>query len=273
MQQQARNLWLVALCVLLLLLAASLYADKVYVPPQPPPKMIYTIKGPVVLYDDAAPGDLITAPNLGTIYYLNQDGKRVVFPDEQTFLSWYGDFGAVKTITQERLESFPLSGRNATIRPGTWLIKIQTAPEVYLIGFQKTLYALSGEAQAIELFGADWSKRVSDVPEYFFSNYDEGLPLAGADVLPAGVVYRAQSNNQTYIITPEGQRAINADGLSANHFAERFIITLPEPLNRVFSGPTVTRFEPRLGSPDSLEQAADRGPADLQTNGRTTEAG
>ncbi len=188
---------LVAACVLSLLLAASLYADKVYVAPKAPPKMIYTIKGPVVLYDDASPGDLITAPNLGTIYYLNHEGKRVVFPDEQTFLTWYPDFSSVKTVTQEKLESFPLSGRNATIRPGTLLIKIQTAPQAYLIGFQKTLYALASEKQALELFGTDWAKRIVDVPEYFFVNYDEGIELRDAAALPAGFIYRAASNNQT----------------------------------------------------------------------------
>lgn len=270
--EDGRKILLVAACVLSLLLAASLYADKVYVAPKAPPKMIYTIKGPVVLYDDAAPGDLITAPNLGTIYYLNHDNKRVVFPDEQTFLSWYPDFSEVKTVTKEKLESFPLSGINATIRPGTLLIKIQSAPQVYLIGFQKTLYALKGEQQALELFGADWAKRVVDLPEYYFVNYDEGIELSGAALLPAGIVYRALSNHQTYLLTPDGQRAINDEGLKANHVSERFIISLPQPLDLPFSGPTVTNFEPRWGSPDTLEQAADRGPSDLNTGDRATEA-
>ncbi len=270
--EDRRKLWLVAACVLSLLLAASLYADKVYVAPKAPPKMIYTVKGPVVLYEDAAPGELITAPNLGTIYYLNHDNKRVVFPDEQTFLSWYPDFSGVKTITQEKLESFKLSGLNATVRPGTLLIKIQTAPQVYIVGFQKTLYSMASEKQAVELFGTDWAKRVVDVPEYFFVNYDEGVELGGADTLPAGVVYRAQSNNQTYLLTTNGQRAINEEGLQANHFSERFIISLPEPLDRPLVGPTVTGFEPRWGSPDTLEQAADRGPSDTDTADRATEA-
>lgn len=272
MTEAVRNKYLVGACLLTLLLAVSLYADKVYQAPKPPPRMIYTIKGPVVLYDTAQPGELITAPNLGTIYYLNHEGKRVVFPDEQTFLSWYPDYTAVKTIPQEVLESFPLSGRNATIRPGTYLIKIQSAPFVYLIGFQKTLYPLRDEEQAIEAFGGEWSSRLLDIPEYFFVNYDEGIEWGGIELLPAGFVYTAQSNNATYLITAEGQRLINEAGLAANHFNPRFILTLAEPLDRPLSGPTVEAFEPRWGSPDIVEQYVDIGPADVKTGGRETEA-
>ena len=145
---------LVAACALALLLAAGLYADMVYVPPEAPPEIIYTVKGPVMLHKKAQAGELITAPNLGTIYYLNRDLKRVVFPDEQTFLSWYPDFSEVKTIPQELLESFPLSGRNATIRPGTFLVTIPSSPQVWMIGFPNSLFWLAdGEEQVKTLFG------------------------------------------------------------------------------------------------------------------------
>lgn len=270
---QTRKIWLVAGCVLSLLAAAGLYADKVYEPPQPPPRMIYTIKGPVVLHETAQNGDLVTAPNLGTIYYINTDGKRVVFPDEQTFLSWYPDFSSVKTISLEVLESFPLSGRNATIRPGTLLIKIQSAPFVYLIGFQKTLFSLASEQQAQAIFGDAWQERVVDVPEYFFVNYDDGIVLPDISTLPGGFVYRAESNDTTYIVTPEGQRVIDEQGLQANHINERFVVHRAEPLDLPLSGPTVSGYEPRWGSPDTLEQINDRGPQDFDTAGKSTEAG
>ncbi len=271
--QDARKSLLVAACLVAIILAAATYADMVYVAPTAPPQMIYTIKGPVVLYEDAQAGDIITAPNLGTLYYLNQDRKCVVFPDEQTFLSWYPDFSGVKTVTQEKLESFPLSGRNATIRPGTLMVKIQSAPFVYLIGFQKTLYSLKSEEQAVELFGADWSSRVVDIPEYYFVNYDYGIELSGIESLPAGFVYRATSNQQVYLITPEGQRLIDEAGLLANHIADRFILTFEQPLDLPLAGPTISTPEPRWSSPDTVEQAQDQGPKDLETAGYQTEAG
>ena len=104
-----------------------------------PPNIIYTIKGPVVLHDHAQSGELITAPNLGTIYYLNNKQERLVFHDEQTYLSWYKDVKAVKTIPLDTLEKYPLSGRNATIRPGTYLITIPSSPQVWLIGHPNTV--------------------------------------------------------------------------------------------------------------------------------------
>lgn len=264
---------LVGACVLVFLVAAGLYADMVYKAPEAPPKVIYTIKGPVVLHETAQAGDLVTAPNLGTIYYLNNDLKRVVFPDEQTFLSWYPDYSAVKTIPQDVLESFPLSGRNATIRPGTYLVKIQSSPQVWMIGFPSTLFWLSGgESQVQTLFGADWSSRVVDVPEYFISNYGEGIEISDTDTYPAGLIVHIKSNDQYYLVTPEGQRLINEAGMTANHFNKRFVIEREETLNRSLVGPTVETYEPRWGSPDPAEQAADRGPQDVDTQGRETEA-
>lgn len=246
----------------------------VYVPPEAPPEIIYTIKGPVVLYKQAQAGELITAPNLGTIYYLNRDLKRVVFPDEQTFLSWYPDFSEVKTIPQELLESFPLSGRNATIRPGTFLVTIPSSPQVWMIGFPNSLFWLAdGEEQVKALFGEDWASRVVDIPEYYFANYTEGVEINGTTTYPAGLLVKARSNGQYYLITPEGQRLVSEEGMKANHLQARFALELDEPLELPFSGTTIEGFEHRWGSPDTLEQAADRGPKDLDTQGRKGEVG
>ncbi|MBI4121815.1 MAG: hypothetical protein HY461_00630 [Parcubacteria group bacterium] len=250
--------FLVGACVLALLVAAGLYADKVYEAPQPPPEIIQTIKGPVVLYKQAQAGELITAPDLGTIYYLNQDLKRVVFPDEQTFLSWYPDFSLVKHIPQELLESFPLSGRNATIRPGTWLVKIESSPQVWVIAFPNTLLWLAdGEPQVQAMFGSDWSKRVVDVPEYFFGNYTQGPAIKGTAGYPAGFLVHFGASNEFYLITPDGQRLVSEAGMQANHLQARFAVEVEQPLD-IVAGPVLDSAEPRWNSPDSLEQAADR---------------
>lgn len=265
---------LVGACALALLIAAGLYADLVYVAPEAPPEIIYTIKGPVVLYKKAQAGDLVTAPNLGTIYYLNQDLKRVVFPDEQTYLSWYPDFANVKTIPLDLLESFPLSGRNATIRPGTFLVTIPSSPQVWMIGFPSSLFWLSGgESQVQTLFGPDWASRVVDIPEYYFANYTEGIEISGTTTYPAGLLIKARSNGQFYLVTPEGQRLVSGEGMKANHLQERFALELDEPLDLPFSGTTIETYEPRWGSPDVVEQSADRGPADYKTDGRESEVG
>lgn len=76
----------------------------------------------------ASAGDLIKMNGLSSVYYLGADSKRYVFPNEQTYFSWYSDFSGVVTIPQSELESYSL-GANVTIRPGTKLVKITTNPK------------------------------------------------------------------------------------------------------------------------------------------------
>lgn len=273
MPQSKPPIALIAAAALALVIAGGLYAKKVYRAPEAPPNIIYTIKGPVILYPDAQPGELVTAPNFDTIYYLNADGKRVVFPDEQTFASWYGDFSAVKTIPRDVLESYPLSGRNATIRPGTYLIKIQSSPQVWMIGFPNVLFWLAqGESQVKAMFGEMWHERLVDIPEYYFANYSEGADLYGHSLYPAGTLIHIEENNQWFLVTPEGQRPVTEKGMQENHFQARFAVELDKPLDLPL-GPTLDGYEPRWGSPDLYEQSADRGPVEIKTMGARPEVG
>lgn len=262
---------LIAAIVLALLIAGGLYANKVYKAPEAPPNIIYTLKGPVVLYPDAQLGDLITAPNFDTIYYLNQEGKRVVFPDEQTFSSWYGDFTAVKTVPRDVLESYPLSGRNATIRPGTYLVTIESSPQVWMVGFPNNLFWLAGgEPQVKTIFGEQWLERLVDIPEYYFGNYAEGADLQGTAVFPPGTLVRVE--NQYYLITPSEQRPVTEQGMEANHFQERFAIDLEQALTLPV-GPALDEYEPVWGSPDATEQRQEESRVEININGLKPEIG
>ena len=80
----------------------------------------------VALAATLSAGDLIKASG-AAVYYYGDDGKRYVFPTESTYMSWYGDFSAVKTITDAELAAIAIGG-NATVRPGTKLVTIPTAP-------------------------------------------------------------------------------------------------------------------------------------------------
>lgn len=255
---------IVAAALAAILIAGALYADKVYVPPEAPPNIVYTIKGPVVLYDGAEPGDLITAPNLGTIYYLNEEKERVVFPDEQTYFTWYDDFSSLKHIPREVLESYPLSGRNATIRPGTKLITIPSSSQVWAVGSPNILYWMAGgEEQVREFFGEDWASRVVDLPEYYFANYREAGPLYGTDIYPVGFLIHSRSNNAYYLVVSGGLRQISEDGIKANRFQPQYAIEVDEPPDIQLAGPPVDDYEAKWSSPDLNEQMADTGPEDL----------
>lgn len=116
-------------------------------------------------------GNLVKIQGNSAVYYIDATGTRRAFPSETVYRSWYGtDFSLVKTITAEQLATFTL-GKNMTIKPGSYLVKITTVPKVYAVTGDATLQWVSTETRAIELFGADWAKKVVDVPDAYFVNY------------------------------------------------------------------------------------------------------
>jgi hypothetical protein len=93
------------------------------------------------------------------VYYLGDDGKRYVFPNESTYKSWYSDFSGVVTVSSDELASYPL-GANVVVRPGTKLVKITTDPKVYTVEPNGSLRWIQTEADATALYGANWAQRV-----------------------------------------------------------------------------------------------------------------
>jgi hypothetical protein len=120
-------------------------------------------------------GDLIKASG-ATVYYL-YNGKRLIFPTDKTYFSWYKDFSTVKTISDAQLTTYPLLA-NVTYKPGTRLVKITTDPKTYAIGAGGTLRWVQNEAVARIMFGDNWAKQIDDLPDPFFINYKIGAPIA-----------------------------------------------------------------------------------------------
>ena len=150
----------------------------------------------------ASAGDLIKMDGLSSVYYLGADGKRYVFPNEQTYFSWYSDWSGVVTIPQSELETYPLAA-NVTIRPGTKLVKITTNPTVYSVEANGTLRSIVSESNAAALWGANWAKRVVDVPDSFFTNYTVGTALT-AGAYPAGSLVKYGTSADVYYINADG---------------------------------------------------------------------
>ena len=140
----------------------------------------------------AADGDLIKMNGLSSVYYLS-GGKRYVFPNENTFFSWYSDFSSVKTIPQSELESYPLAS-NVTVRPGTFLVKITTNPKVYALTAGGKLVAVPDEATALALYGTDWNKKIVDVPDAFFVSYNMTTDTVSATAYPKGSLVKKASS-------------------------------------------------------------------------------
>jgi hypothetical protein len=119
---------------------------------------------------------LVRTQTASTLYCLTPSGRRLVFPNEETFLSWFSDFSGVQFIRLTDIATFPLT-RNVTFKPGT-LVKSTTLPRVYVvIDTLGTMRWVPTEERARELWGQNWASLVRDIPDEFFSNYTIGQPL------------------------------------------------------------------------------------------------
>jgi plastocyanin len=131
--------------------------------------------------DDLEAGDLIRGQSYSAVYYYGEDGFRYVFPNFNTYSTWYSDFDDVKWLTDSDLSTIQIGG-NVTYKPGVRMIKILSIPKVYAISSGGTLRHVATEAIATELYGANWNKMIDDMPDGFFSNYTTGsaIDIAGS---------------------------------------------------------------------------------------------
>ncbi len=133
-------------------------------------------KGLAVIPDSISyctPGSLIRIATISSVYYCGANSKRYVFPNAQTYATWYSDFSQVETISLEDIGKIPLGG-NVTYKPGVKLVKIQTDPRVYAVDHNGTLRLMITPAIAEKYYGKDWNKKVEDIPDTFFMNYTIG---------------------------------------------------------------------------------------------------
>lgn len=176
----------------------------------------------------AAPvdGSLIKAKEMDSVYYY-KGGHRWVFPNLKTYKSWYKDFSTVQVIPRAELESYPvhLPGSNVVYRPGTRLVKITTDPRVFAVEPGGKLRWISSEATAKALYGNDWAKRVDDVPDAFFTNYNVGADLTGT-TLPDGSLVK--SGSDYFYIQGGLKRAVSASALVGNNFNTAYAISLAD---------------------------------------------
>jgi hypothetical protein len=123
---------------------------------------------------------LLKSDDASAVYYLGANGKRYVFPTEKTYKTWYTDFSSVRTVSKTELATYPIGG-NVTYRPGVKMVKIESAPQVYVVAKGGVLRWITSEAVARALYGEAWNTMIEDVPDAFFTNY-----TMGADVVSAG---------------------------------------------------------------------------------------
>lgn len=135
---------------------------------------------PVNAKTQLSPGTLIRGKSLSSVYYLGEDNKRYVFPNDRIYFSWHDDFSGVQIINDADLADYALGG-NVQYKPGVNLVKIQTDPKVYAVSEQGLLRWIKTEQLARLLYGANWNLLVDDIPDSFFFNYKIGDPINDDD--------------------------------------------------------------------------------------------
>ncbi len=195
-----------------------------------------------------ASGDLVKASGPAVYLYVG-DGKRYTFPNETTFKSWYKDFSGVKTISDADLATLQLAG-NVTMRAGTYLAKITTDPKVYALSPGGQLHWVQSEAIALALYGANWAKKVVDVPDAFFTNYSVGASLATA-TYPDGTLLSKDGN--LYVVSGGNARKLaSAAAVAANGLNAAFAVATTMSLA---AGSDVTDRESGVADPAAMSTA------------------
>ena len=173
-------------------------------------------------------GDLIKASG-AAVYYYGADGMRYTFPTQDVYMSWYEDFSAVKTITDAELAAIDMGG-NATIRPGTKLVKITTDPKTYAVEMGGVLRHIESEAAALALYGADWASMIVDVDDTLWFNYQRTGSALDGSANSNGSLVKYVGSDTIYLIEDGMKRAVSSDAFAANMFQTMNVLTISDTI-------------------------------------------
>ena len=167
-------------------------------------------------------GDLIKSESLSTVYVVGGDGLRHPFPNELTFFSWFTTFESVKVISGDDLSSIALGGP-VRVRPGTWMIMIQSDPKVYAVEPGGVIRWVETEEVASTLWGETWNQKIIDVEPTYFNKYTVGESISEVTLHPLGSVVRS-SDDSAYYLAEDGTLRLfeTEDAVRDNMIQTRF---------------------------------------------------
>ncbi len=194
------------------------------------------------LPDDLAIGDLVRSKSLPAVYFIGGGGERHPFPNETIYFSWFTDFEDVKTIDDEMMADIEL-GRPVRVRPGTWLIKIQSTPQVYAVEPGGILRFVKDERMAEDLYGETWNKKIIDVEPTLFFSYLENSSVCDCDMHTTASVIEKDGVRYYIAETGDLRPFENREAFLANHFQDRFVLKALEGDFTRAIGPTIRAHE------------------------------
>jgi len=186
----------------------------------------------VILPAGVEVGDLIKGVSNPAVYLVSSYGQRRPFPTLAIYNSWFADFSTVKVVSDQVLSQIPI-GSNMILRPGTWLMKITTDPKVYAVEEGAIIRWLETEQIARTLYGSAWNKRVIDMPDTYFSDYQPGPSIADA-VYSTGSLISYQYSADIYYVENSTKRLVSEAAFSQNHFQNKFVLDNLNPAAFVY---------------------------------------
>jgi len=157
----------------------------------------------VVAVADVDAGDLIKLADQSAVYLVNEDMERMYFAFGWLYKTWFANFDGIKTLAAgtDLDAHFPPASRGAVSpRPGSCeAMKSPASPAVYVVSFDGVRHKLASEAAAVALCGADWAKKVHDLPDFVISLFPIGGELDGSMPFP-GQLIRSEANGTVYVV-------------------------------------------------------------------------
>jgi len=171
---------------------------------------------------DLSVGDLIKCSDNGSaVYYYGADGKRHSFATSTIYYSYYTDFSGVKEISAVQMAGIGL-GANAKVRPGTWMIKIQSDPKVYAVTPAGILRWVKTEQIAKALYGTTWNKKIIDIDAGFFQDYAIGDAIETSSHPSASLIQYDGGSVAYYISNGQKRKVADTTAFNANRFQNKF---------------------------------------------------
>lgn len=200
----------------------------------------------------------VKCPKDRALYWFTSDGKRLTFPNEKTYKTWYKDFKSVtiKQLSFDELSAIPLAG-NVAYRGGTRLAKITTDPKTYAVTPGNVLRHVPSESAAKTLYGEKWGQWIDDLPDVFFGNYTVAAPLKEGE-LPDGLLFKEAGKDMLYLMDGGKKREFgDFNAFSANGYISDHVVTVSkETADKQVAGEKVTAMTLDLRYPFAATKAA-----------------
>ncbi len=188
-------------------------------------------------------GSLVKLADSPAVYFVGGDGTRHPFANAHIYFTWYDNFDDVETISADDMANIPM-GEAVRVRPGTWLVKIQSDPKVYAVEPGGALRWIETEEVALTLYGTNWNRRIIDVEPIYFTRYEIGDPISEAKIHPEGSIIRDIATGDVYYVAEDGtlRKFIDDEAVQANEIQTQYVLNATtKDLERTIGDPITSR--------------------------------